>query len=157
MCGEALDVRLAYHEAGHAVIGFVLGYDVGKATICKQSLLGSVEVSSKRYSSAEDDFDDSDDICIDLAGPLAEQLVSRIPFEELICHGACGDWQSARKTAGRINRQYADRLIDMLMEETRALVEHYKEAIARVAAALLEHETLTGDEIKRLLEVVSCC
>jgi ATP-dependent Zn protease len=151
----------AYHEAGHAVIGLVLGYGVRKATIRQRySYLGSAWISKRRHSSsgstevqAVDVSPDSDDfghICIDLAGPLAEQLVNPVPFEELINHGARGDWPSARKHARRINRQHADILIVVLMEETRALVQQHREAIGRVAAALLEHETLTADDIKRL-------
>jgi hypothetical protein len=153
--------HVAYHEAGHAVIGLKLGYDVGRVTIRKRySSLGSAQISKKRCGSlgstevqAGDVSPDSDDfghICIDLAGPLAERLVSPIPFEELIAHGARADWQSARKRARRNNRQHADTLIDVLMEETRALVQQHKEAITRVATALLEHETLMGEEIQRI-------
>jgi ATP-dependent Zn protease len=153
--------QTAYHEAGHAVIGLVLGYDVRKATIRQRySYLGSAWISKKRHGSlgstevqsagVSPGSDDFGHICIDLAGPLAEKLVSPDPFDELIRYGARGDWQSAHKRARRINRQLADILIDVLMGETRALVQQHKDAIACVAAALLEHETLTADDIKRL-------
>jgi len=158
--------HIAYHEAGHAVIGLKLGYEVGRVTIRKRySSLGSAQISRKRHSSlgstevqaggVSPDNDDFGHICVDLAGPLAEKLVSRIPFDELIEYGARGDWRAAQKCARRINRRQSETLIDALMEETKALVQQHEQAIARVAAALLEHETLTGDEIKSLMEVVS--
>ena len=36
------------------------------------------------------------------------------------------------------------------MLETEALIRDYQQTIASVATALLEHETLTGDEIRRI-------
>jgi ATP-dependent Zn protease len=151
----------AYHEAGHAVIGLMLGYEVSKVTIRPiYSYLGSAWTSKKRHSSlgstevqtasASPDSDDFGHICIELAGPLAEQLINPAPFKELIARGAFGDWQNAQKRARRINRRHAETLIDVLMEETRALVEQHRDAIASVATALLERETLVGDDIKRL-------
>jgi len=149
----------AYHEAGHAVIGLVLGYDVRKATIRpRYSYLGSAWISKKRNGSlgatevqaGSTESDDFGGICIDLAGPLAEMLVNPIPFDELIRCAANSDWRSAQRHARRISRRQADILIDVVMGETRTLVEQHRDAIARVAAALLEHETLTADDIKRM-------
>ena len=137
------------------MIALLLGYDVGKATIRpRYSSLGSAEV---RYSSAvqADDNDLVGHICIDLAGSLAEQLVNPAPFNELIKDGSRSDWQTARKCARRINRRQAETLIDVLMEETNALVQEHRDAIIRVAAALRKHLTLDGAEIKRLMAVVS--
>src|SRR5262249_9449274 len=147
----------AYHEAGHAVIGLILGYDVRKATIRpRYSYLGSAWISKKRNGSLGSTEvqagspDSVGHICIDLAGPLAEQLVNPVPLDELIRCAAGSDWRSAERHARRINRRQADILIDVLIEETRTLVEQHKDAIARVAAALLEHETLMGEEIQRI-------
>jgi hypothetical protein len=148
------------------VIGLVLGYDVRKVTIRQRySSLGSAWISKKRHGSrgstevqaggVSPDSDDFGHICVDLAGPLAEKLVSRIPFNNLIRCGAGGDWQSAQKHARRINRRQSGTLIDVLMEETNTLVRQHRQAITRVATALLEHETLDADEVKRLAEVVS--
>jgi ATP-dependent Zn protease len=151
----------AYHEAGHAVIGLVLGYDVKKATIRPvYSYLGQATISKKRCGSegstevqagSDSEVDLIGHICVDLAGLLAEKLVNRSPFEELIAHGSSGDWQHAQRRARRINRHQAEIFIDALMEETRALVEQHKDAIVRVATALLERETLSGAEIKRIM------
>jgi hypothetical protein len=60
--------HIAYHEAGHAVIAFRLGYEVTP-----------------------------DVIRIDLAGPLAEALVNPSPFHEMIEAGSRGDWLETRR------------------------------------------------------------
>ena len=92
-------------------------------------------------------------IKINLAGPLAEQLVSPLPFDELIESGSRGDWRRARRTARQSNLpREAEILIVMLALETAALVQQHKEAITRVATALLERETLTGDDIRSLVD-----
>src|SRR6516164_75722 len=133
----------AYHEAGHAVIGLVLGYDVTKATIRPAySYLGSAWVSNKRSEGSTEIRADSGSevdlvghICVDLAGPLAEMFVSRDPFKKLIYQGAYGDWQKAQRRARRINRSKSEILVDALMAETKALVRQHRSAIARVATA----------------------
>src|SRR5262245_22993612 len=128
----------AYHEAGHAVIALRLGYNVKKATSRPAySYLGSAWDSNKRSlgstevqaGSLDSDADLVGHICVDLAGTLAEQLVSRSSFEELIRHWSSADWRNAQKRARRINRRQAGTLIDALIEETRALVQQHREAI----------------------------
>jgi ATP-dependent Zn protease len=57
-----------------------------------------------------------------------------------------------KRTARDLNtRGEAEILIVMLALETKMLVEEHKEAIGRVADALLERETLTGDDINSLV------
>jgi hypothetical protein len=146
--------HIAYHEAGHAVIAFRLGYEVKWVTIKpRYGSLGRAEITHGNPS--------PDDIRIDLAGPLAEALVNSASFDEMIQLGARGDWQWARRSTrnfvalGFINGREKGILIDELLHETRALVRRDKQAIARVAAALLERKTLTGDDIKRIVGEVS--
>jgi ATP-dependent Zn protease len=142
----------AYHEAGHAVIAFRLGHEIKKVTIVpSRRSLGRYVCSTPRRTSP-------DDIKIDLAGPLAEALVN--PSDVQIQLGSRGDWRNTRRSVrefvarGFINGRERGVLIEELLQETRALVRRDAEAIARVAAALLKHETLTGDDIKRLMEAV---
>jgi ATP-dependent Zn protease len=140
----------AYHEAGHAVMALRLGYEVGKVTIVRrQGVLGKADIR-KRTS--------PDDIKIDLAGQLAEALVN--PSEEQIQLGASSDWRSVRRSTREfvgwfIGDREGGTLIEELLHETRALVRRDKNAISRVAEALLARKTLTGAEIKRIVEVVS--
>ena len=140
----------AYHEAGHAVIALRLGYEVGKVTIRRRyTSLGSAQIRNRTSP---------DDIRIDLAGALAEALVN--PSNEKIQLGSRGDWRNTRRSTrefvalGFIGDQEKGILIEELLQETRASVRRDKEVIAQVAAALLEHETLTGKDIKRIMEAV---
>jgi ATP-dependent Zn protease len=140
----------AYHEAGHAVIALRLGYEVRKVTIIRrQGVLGKADIRNRTSP---------DDIRINLAGALAEALVN--PNDEQIQLGAHSDWRNTRRSArefealGFIGDQEGGTLIEELLHETRALVRRDKEAIARVADALLEHKTLRGDDIKRIVEAV---
>jgi hypothetical protein len=142
--------HIAYHEAGHAVVAFRLGYEIRKVTIRRRySSLGSAEIRNRTSP---------DDIRIDLAGALAEALVNPTPFNEKIQLGSRGDWRNTRRSVrefvalGFINGREKGILIEELLQETRALVWRDREAIARVAAALLKHGTLTGVDIKRIVD-----
>ena len=95
----------AYHEAGHAVIALVLGYDVSKVTIrAAYSYLGIARISNERCGSpgstevqarVDSEVDLVGHICIGLAGPLAEKLVNH--SAELIAYGARVDWERAQR------------------------------------------------------------
>jgi ATP-dependent Zn protease len=143
----------AYHEAGHAVIAYRLGYGTKKVTI--------VPNRGTRGSWAGTTLPDNwsvDAIKIDMAGALGEDLVNPVPFNEHIQLGAGHDWRNTRRSVremvgfGFISYQDRDGLVDELMHDTRALVQRDKEAIARVAEALLERKTLTGDDIRMIME-----
>jgi len=140
----------AYHEAGHAVMALRLGYEVRKVTIVRrQGVLGKAEIRNRTSP---------DDIRIDLAGALAEALVN--PNDEQIQLGALSDWRNVRRSTrefvalGFIGDQEGDILIEELLQETRALVRRDKAAITKVAEALLEHKTLTGDDVKHIVKAV---
>jgi hypothetical protein len=101
-----------------------------------------------------------DDIRINYAGALAEALVNQSPLDFLVQNGSRSDWRNARRNArecvdaGFIHGREKGTLIDELLKETRALVRRDKAAIAQVAEALLEHKTLTGEDIRRIVEAV---
>jgi hypothetical protein len=142
--------HIAYHEAGHAVIALRLGYEVKWVTIKpRRRSLGRAEIQHGSPS--------PDDIRIDLAGPLAEALVNPTPFHEKIQLGSRGDWRNTGRSVREfvalefIGDQEGDILIDELLQETKALVRRDREAISRVAEALLTRKTLTGAEIKRIM------
>jgi len=143
----------AYHEAGHAVVALRLGYEVKWVTIVPtRRSLGYARIPHGSLS--------PDDIRIDFAGALAEALVNPTSFDEKILNGSRSDWRWARRSVrnfvalGFIGDYEGDVLIEELLHETRALVRRDKEAITRVAAALLERKTLTGDDVKRIMEEV---
>jgi hypothetical protein len=142
----------AYHEAGHAVIALRLGYEVGKVRINPKYGSGSAQIRNRQSP---------DDIRIDLAGAHAEGLVNPTSFDEKIQLGSRSDWRNARRSTrefvalGFIGGEEGGVLIEELLHEVRALVRRDAEAIARVAEALLERRTLTGDDIKRIVGAAS--
>jgi len=151
MPNRSVDRRYtAYHEAGHAVIALRLGYEIRKVTIVpRRGSLGRAEIRNRTSP---------DDIRISLAGALAEALVNPTPSD--IQDGSRTDWRNARRSTrefaalGFIGPREKGILIEELLQETRALVRRDKKAIARVAEALLKRWTLTGDDIKRIVEAV---
>ena len=119
--------HIAYHEAGHAVVAFRLGYEVGKVTIVpRYGSLGRADITHGSPS--------PDDIRIDLAGPLAEDLINSASFHERIQQGSRGDWRNTRRSTrefvalGFIGGREKGILIDELLQETRALVRRDRQA-----------------------------
>src|SRR5262245_23920603 len=121
----------AYHEAGHAVIAFRLGYEMEKVTIKpSRGSLGRYFCKDRPLA--------PDDIRIAFAGALAEALVN--PNDEVIQLGASSDWRNARRSTrecvafGFIGSREKGILIQELLQETRALVRRDEKVIARVRA-----------------------
>jgi ATP-dependent Zn protease len=157
--------HVAYHEAGHAVVCLLLGHEVRDVTIKTDK---QAEGRTRIYMHMPEWGATEDDIRIELAGAIAEALVNPTSFEDKIKLSAQGDMQRIRKFALEIALETlafngksvlvgdlmveADGIIGKVMEETEALVEGNKQAIIRVAEALLEHGTLTGDEVKQFIE-----
>jgi cell division protease FtsH len=130
--------HVAYHEAGHAVVCVLLGYELIDVTIRpKGRTEGSFLMTKMRCPRA-------DRIKLYLAGAIAEALVSPTPF-----YGASGDWQSIARIARGMAR--AEETLEKLLEETEALVQQNAEAIVRVADALLKHKTLKGEEVTKIM------
>src|SRR5262249_42938048 len=103
----------AYHEAGHAVIGLKLGYKVEKVTIRpRYSKFGCtfIEAGPDNLNLLDEE---TANIKSNLAGLLAEQLVSPYSFNELIEHSSWGDWRRVRRSA---------RLIGDSLWEAEALI-----------------------------------
>jgi len=53
-------------------------------------------------------------------------------------------------TQRRIDQEVT-RLVEEAMQRARDIVSHHREALSKVAARLLQHETLEGDELRRIL------
>ena len=131
--------RIAHHEAGHAVIVLVLGYTLKDVTIKPD------ERAEGRTNYVKDGGLVVDGIKIILAGPIAEGLIDG--NLRLKTDGSGSDWRHIRKWYPEFGAQD----VRKIGEETKLLVLCRREAIERVAEALLAHETLTGDDTKRLM------
>jgi len=169
---------LAYHEAGHAVMSFLMGetMPVQKATIVSrgQALGYTLNLPTEdRYLHTREEFIDM--MKIYLAGRAAEQVVfgrvtngaandlervtdlaRSMVFEYGMAEGInsrtmrADNYALSEDTKRRRDAEQA-RLTDDAFEEAKRLLEKHRAALDRVAAALLEKETLVREELVALL------
>nr|MBA3332152.1 ATP-dependent zinc metalloprotease FtsH [Actinomycetota bacterium] len=170
---------LAYHEAGHAVMSFLMGetMPVQKATIVSrgQALGYTLNLPTEdRYLHTREEFIDM--MKIYLAGRAAEQVVfgrvtngaandlervtdlaRSMVFEYGMAEGInsrtmrADNYALSEETKRRRDAEQA-RLTDDAFEEAKRLLEKHRTALDRVAAELLDKETLVRDELVALLE-----
>jgi cell division protease FtsH len=182
--------RVAYHEGGHAVLGYVLPHadPVHKVTILPTGMALGVTQQlpmEERHIYPRDYIEDS--LCVRMGGRVAELLVygdlSTGANNDLV-----GNTELARKMvrewgmSDRIGpmawgsqgavflgedlmhtRDYSDETSRVIDEEVERILREQEERATRelgrhrkgldaVAAALLEKETIDGDEVKRLVD-----
>ena len=169
---------LAYHEAGHALMSYLMGegFPVHKATIVSrgQALGYTFNLPEEdRYLHTKEELIDM--MKISLAGRAAEQVV----FGR-VTNGAANDLEKVTELARSMVFEYgmsegvvsrtmrADnyalseetkrlrdaeqaRLTDDAYEEAVRLLTKHRAALDRLAEALLEKETLVRDELMALL------
>src|ERR687885_574942 len=169
---------LAYHEAGHALMSHLMGdaLPVQKVTIVSrgQALGYTLNLPAEdRYLHTKEELVDM--MTIYLAGRAAEQVV----FGR-VTNGAANDLEKATELARemvfefgmsetvssrtmradnyalseetkRLRDQEQARLTDEAYDEAIRLLEKHRGALDRLAAALLEKETLVREEIEALL------
>ena len=149
----------AHHEAGHAVIAYALGYKPTSATIVPSRDVRGIVSRPSPLRGIKLDIDGSDRarlrveraIQICLAGPLAQQRYRRSSWRRY--HGG-SDFDTARDLALHVcgSGEQATAFLRWLEITTRERVETYWVYIARVAALLLERESLTGTDILSALQ-----
>ena len=133
--------RTAHHEAGHAVIGRVLGLEGGLVTIVKDDI-GDGRAAFRASGTVEAR------IVMSLAGREAESVFGFDNADNEMTEGAGYD----RSHIGFLCAE-AGQVIDIerLRRKTRRLVQKHRASIDRVAHALLERKTLQGDELDALM------
>ncbi len=167
---------LAYHEGGHAVMAFLMGDPVQKATIvARGDALGYTFhlPDEERYLHTKEELVDW--MTIGLAGRAAEQVV----FGR-VTNGAANDLEKVTSLARAMVFEYgmaegfgsrtmrADnyalseetkrrrdeeqgRLTDGAYDEAIRLLEKHRSALDRVAGALLDRETLNREDLDALM------
>jgi cell division protease FtsH len=172
---------LAYHEAGHALMSYLMGdtLPVQKVTIVSrgQALGYTLNLPSEdRYLHTKEELIDM--MTVYLAGRAAEQVV----FGH-VTNGAANDLEKATELARSMIFEFAmsdvvasrtvradnyalseetkrlrdneqARLTDGAYEEALRLLTRHRAPLDRIAEALLEKETLVRDELLALLEDV---
>jgi cell division protease FtsH len=167
---------LAYHEAGHAVMAYLLGDPVQKATIvARGDALGYTFhlPDEERYLHTKEELIDW--MKIGLAGRAAEQVVfGRVTngaandlekvtslARAMVFEYGMGEGVSSRtmradnyalsEETKRLRDNEQGRLTDGAFEEAIRLLEKHRSGLDRVAGALLERETLNRDDLHSLL------
>ena len=170
---------LAYHEGGHAVMAYLMGDPVQKATIvARGDALGYTFhlPDEDRYLHTREELIDW--MTIGLAGRAAEQVVfgrvtngaandlekvtslaRAMVFEYGMSEGVVSrtmraDNYALSEETKRLRDSEQGRLTDGAYEESIRLLEKHRPALDRVATALLEKETLNRDELGTLLSDV---
>jgi cell division protease FtsH len=163
---------LAYHEGGHALVSHLVGHEPQKATIiARGTALGYVLhlPEEERYLETKEEL--LDWMVTALAGRAAEELVfGRVTngaandLEKVtqIARAMVFEWGMGESVTSRTMRadNYAlseetkrlrdteqAQLTDAAYTESRRLLAKHRVALDRIAAALLEKETLTREEL----------
>ena len=169
---------LAYHEAGHALMSHLMGdvMPVQKVTIVARGHALGYTLNlpeEERYLHTRDELIDV--MKIALAGRAAEQVVfGRVTngaandlekvtelaramvfeygmSEAVVTRTMRADNYALSEETKRLRDQEQARLTDEAYEDAKRLVEKHRGALDRVAAALLEKETLDRGELEQLL------
>ena len=169
---------VAYHEAGHAVVGKLLdaGMDVSKVTILSSTTgAGGVTFFNPTKMGLLTIGEMETRVKVDYAGRIAELLL--FGDEKLVTTGASGDIEHATKTimemvgsygmskeVGMLNLnilgtnnaemlKQAKELSKRLYDETETFMRENWHLVVAVAEELLEKETIFENELEVLLQI----
>jgi ATP-dependent Zn protease len=155
--------EVAYHEAGHAVIGRILGLTCGSATIVPDYDDGSAGNAVTEIERSAEDWD-----CRGRPGRWVSLCRARIMMlmadreSEIECLGkngndAFGDGEDLRGIQDTISEAFSleefedeaflARMLTTMRAKTRGLVRRHRNAIAQVASALIKHGSLDERQI----------
>lgn len=140
-----LEQTIAVHESAHAVVSIVLGIPVRMATMNIQAVTGSV-TSAVRWD--EEELDAA--IVSTLAGAAAErELTGAVAF-------AARDYADTRKLLSACLATDDEEAITKCLVRCEQLADVHVRGnwkwIERVAAALIRHRTLRGDQVAAFME-----
>jgi ATP-dependent Zn protease len=141
--------RTAYHEAGHAVIGHLLG-----ATV-KEVVLKS-DISGKCYADIPKGWTYANEMHFTLAGPVCEAVVSRDSMYDVLAHitGETSDGHTFLNCAATLlptPRTKPYTVVKQHAKIVRQMIIENRQLIDTIAQNLLAMDKLSEDEISRLL------
>jgi len=163
---------VAYHEAGHALVGALVdGVDsIQKISIVPRGRTGGVTI----FFPPEDQDNNlvtkeylRNRILVALGGTVAEETIYG---NDNITVGASGDIQQITQIATSMIQDYGfgksklirsdsdiksevDELVDDAYKKTKGMVIAYKDKLELIAEALVEKETLNSQEFKEIIKI----
>ena len=168
---EKTKQKVAYHEAGHALVqSLIKPGSVRKATIIPRgNALGFMApIQDEMHLSTESDL--MAQIQVTLAGGVAEtkvygehslgvsgdiQQVKRI-IENMVDHFGMGqDAQFSLSFSAKEKEVIMTSVYQKALAACKSLIDQHSESFERLAHALMEKETLSGDEIHALVHGTS--
>jgi ATP-dependent Zn protease len=150
---------VAYHEAGHALMAFVLGGEVQVVTIEPErddgpERQGDTQVLWRRSSDGDKEYARKA-VEVSLAGPVAEMIYSGEPYHPGLVAEWAADWREAWDAAVPLHADERKRLT--YLEDVSIRLYHRLQeedlwaALASLADNLLAHETLEGEQIEEIV------
>lgn len=149
---------IAYHEAGHALMAFLLGGEVQIVTIEPEDddgpdREGDTQVLWRSGDSAKEFATKA--VQVSLAGPVAEMIYSGDPYHPALIAEWAADWKDAWEAAISLHPDEARRM-DYLERISVQLYHRLQRdemwaALAALADHLMAHETLEGEQVEEIV------
>ena len=151
---------IAYHEAGHALVAYLLGGKVRQVTIEPEDddgprRGGDTQVIWRRSRLDEKQFA-AKSVQVHLAGPVAEMIYTGEPYHPAFIAEWAADWQGASEAVALLHRDEAKQAQHL---EAAAVILHRQlqqdemwMALAALADLLLAHETLEWEQVEEVLQ-----
>jgi hypothetical protein len=172
------DWRVAIHEAGHVVVGRVLGQEVGGCTITEGPDYGGLTWGPQGNSARLSSVDENPDLCEKIGALMPKAGESRDTASEIYAHVfvritdlragtaaesllyldaepwvAHSDIAQARSLAGIFctSESSIDAFLQLGLEEAKALISQHRAAVLAIANALITERTLDGAMIDSII------
>ena len=139
---------VAYHEAGHAVMGVALGGRIVHASIEPPDDDGPLRYGESilQWPAADSNGLAMAEIKVSLAGPVAEMIYSGNSVKIACVPEFANDWHRAFESAALLRSPLTAqiRLLSQIEDSVRTFLEkdHHWAAVAAAADELLAHETI---------------
>jgi ATP-dependent Zn protease len=150
---------VAYHEAGHAVMAWLLGGEIHLVTIEPDkddgpARQGDTQVLWRRSRLSDKEFAKKA-VQVSLAGPVAEMIYSSDPYHPGMVVEWAADWEEAWDAAADLHPGERPRM-EYLEQISIQLYHRLKQdkmwaALAALADQLLAHETLEAEQVEEVL------
>lgn len=150
---------IAYHEAGHALVAYLLGGQVRSVTIEPDrddgpERQGDTQILWRRRGVSDRDYAQAA-VQVCLAGPVAEMIYSGDPYHPGLVAEWSADWREAWQLAELLapdDRRRLKYLEDVSIRLYRQLKDdEYWAPLASLADNLLAHETLDEEHVTDII------